>query len=134
MKKYLKKSAIVVILVVMLLTLTVPAALAWGGNYHTVRYGETLFSIGRYYGINPYQIAEANNLYNPNYIYAGQVLYIPTGYSGGYPGYYPDNNYHVVAYGETLSSIAYMYGLSPWAIANANHIYNLNCMIRIPSY
>ncbi len=60
---------------------------AWGGsNYHTVRYGETLFSIGRLYGVNPYAIAEANGLSNPDWIYAGQVLYIPSG--GGY-----GNNY-----------------------------------------
>lgn len=46
---------------------------------HVVHYGETLFSIGRHYDVNPYHIAEANNLYNPNHIYAGQVLYIPHG-------------------------------------------------------
>jgi LysM repeat protein len=48
-----------------------------GGVYHTVQYGETLFSIGRIYGVYPYSIAEANGLPNPNCIYAGQVLYIP---------------------------------------------------------
>ena len=52
---------------------------AQGGVYHTVRYGETLFSIGRLYGVNPYAIARANGLANPDYIYAGQVLYIPSG-------------------------------------------------------
>jgi LysM repeat protein len=50
---------------------------AGGGVYHTVQYGETLFSIGRLYGIYPYKIAEVNDLANPNCIYAGQVLYIP---------------------------------------------------------
>jgi LysM repeat protein len=47
--------------------------------YHTVRYGETLFSIGRLYGVNPYAIARANGLANPNRIYAGQMLLIPQG-------------------------------------------------------
>lgn len=51
-----------------------------GGNYYTVRYGDTLFSIGRHYGVNPYQIAHVNGLRDPNHIYAGQVLYIPSGY------------------------------------------------------
>ena len=56
-----------------------------GGNYHTVRYGETLFSIGRMHGVYPYAIAQANGLWNPDYIFAGQVLYIPEGadWNGG---------------------------------------------------
>jgi LysM repeat protein len=163
MRRCLKKSVVVAVLVVLLLALTVPVALASGGTYHTVRYGETLFSIGRYYGVNPYSIANTNNLYNPNHIYAGQVLYIPSSsyydgcssdygngwYDGNYhqdyrdgyyDGYYDDcgyydtgyydgwygRNYHIVSRGETLTSIAYYYGVSPWAIASANNIYNLN--------
>jgi hypothetical protein len=41
---------------------------AWGPTYHCVRYGETLSSIGRLYGVNAYAIARANGLANPNYI------------------------------------------------------------------
>jgi LysM repeat protein len=125
MKKYFRKSVFVVILVVLLLAVSVSVVSASGGNYHRVRYGETLFSIGRYYGVSAYRIAEANNLYNPNRIYAGQVLYIPRGYDGGYrPA--PCTNHHRVRYGETLYSIARRYGVSPWAIARANGIYNIN--------
>jgi len=51
---------------------------ACGPIYHCVRWGETLSSIGRLYGVNPYAIARANGLANPNRIYAGQVLLIPT--------------------------------------------------------
>jgi spore germination protein len=144
MKKHLKKSIVVALLVVMLLILTVPVASAAGGSYHTVRWGETLYSIGRLYGVNPNHIANVNDLYNPDHIYAGQVLYIPTGYyDGGYDGRY-NNGYdgryhgdydggysscrHIVSYGETLTSIGYRYGVSPWAIASANHVYNLNCI------
>jgi hypothetical protein len=53
---------------------------AYGPVYHRVRWGETLSSIGRLYGVNPYAIARANGLANPNCIYAGQVLLIPRGY------------------------------------------------------
>lgn len=76
-----------------------------GGIHHTVRYGETLFSIGRLYGVNPYYIAKVNGLYDPNYIYAGQVLYIPSGYGyHQYPqwqGYnsYPKHGYCCNYYG-----------------------------------
>lgn len=131
MKKYMRKSILVVVLVVVLLALTVSVAAAKGdasgGMYHTVRYGETLYSIGRSYGVSPYAIAQANNLYNPNYIYAGQVLYIPSG--GGYPGYPGGGQggvHHTVRWGETVSSIARMYGSSVWAITRANNLYNPN--------
>jgi LysM repeat protein/multisubunit Na+/H+ antiporter MnhB subunit len=46
-------------------------------RYHVVRFGETLFSIGRMYGVNPWDIAAANHLPNPNQIFAGQRLCIP---------------------------------------------------------
>jgi len=48
-----------------------------GGFYYTVCWGDTLSSIGRRYGVNPWTIAQANRLHNPNRIYAGQTLYIP---------------------------------------------------------
>lgn len=50
---------------------------------HTVRAGETLSGIGRQYGVSANAIAAANGLANPNYIYVGQRLTIP---SGGQPG------------------------------------------------
>ncbi len=49
------------------------------GRYHVVRAGETLFSIGRLYRVNPWSIASANHLPNANRIYIGQCLYIPPG-------------------------------------------------------
>ncbi len=44
---------------------------------HTVQPGENLFRIGLQYNLTWIPIAEANNLSNPNLIYAGQVLCIP---------------------------------------------------------
>jgi LysM repeat protein len=44
---------------------------------HIVRPGETLSSIARRYGTTYWAIAMANNLVNPNVIYAGQRLVIP---------------------------------------------------------
>ena len=111
---------LVIVLILGLLTTSVGYAAppAYGPVYHYVRHGETLFSIGRLYGVNPYAIAQANGIPNPNRIYAGQWLLIPAHY------YYP--RIHVVSYGETLLSIARWYGVSPWAIARANGIWNLN--------
>jgi LysM repeat protein len=47
------------------------------GRYHTVMPGQTLFAIGRLYGLNPWVIASANGIYNTNLIYTGQRLIIP---------------------------------------------------------
>jgi len=103
--KIWKKAMLMVVclLVVQLVIGTAAAAAAppaYGPIYHYVRWGETLSSIGRLYGVNPYAIAHANGLANPNYIYAGQMLVIPTGYSpcyhpcySGYPSYSPPYYY-----------------------------------------
>jgi LysM repeat protein len=44
---------------------------------YVVQYGDTLFSIARRFGVNVWQLAAYNNIPNPNYIRAGQVLLIP---------------------------------------------------------
>ncbi len=46
-------------------------------NY-VVKRGDTLFRISRSFGVSPEEIVEANGIVNPNRIYAGQVLKIPT--------------------------------------------------------
>jgi LysM repeat protein len=92
-----------------------------GGFWHIVHRGETLFSLGRRYDVNPYAICRANGLYNCNYIRAGQRLWIPYG-TGPHPSYC--TAYHVVAPGQTLYRISRIYGVSAWSIARANHIHN----------
>jgi LysM repeat protein len=87
-------------------------------TWHTVSRGETLFSIGRYYGVDPGAIASANGIANLNRIYAGQRLWIPGRTTAG--------AVHVVQRGETLSAIALRYGLDVWTVARANGITNLN--------
>jgi LysM repeat protein len=119
----------VVIALALVATLMLPATAfaapaASGGFWHQVRPGETVFAIGRLYGVSPYAIASANALPNWNRIYAGQWLWIPTGGYGS-PGYGCARS-HYVSPGETLLGIARWYGVSPWSIAAANGIYNLN--------
>ena len=128
-----KKVWLVAALVLLLGLIWVPAASAappapqgGGGFWHTVQYGESLSTIGRRYGANPYTICTANGLYNCNYIYAGQRLWIPGPSQPGYPDYGCCRAYHTVTYGQTLSSIAAWYGTSAWQIANCNGIYNMN--------
>jgi len=92
--------------------------------YYRVRWGDTLTSIAWRYCTSPWAIARWNGIPDPNRIYAGQILVI-------YPGcYYPPRpscvTVHYVSYGETLLSIARMYGVSVWEIARLNGIFNLN--------
>lgn len=98
--------------------------------YYTVRPGDTLASIARWYGTTWSSIASANGIYNPNHIYAGQVLAIPR-----QPTVY---NYYV-RYGDTLAAIAARYGTTWPAIAGYNNLYNPNHIwagmhLRIPVY
>ena len=85
---------------------------------HVVHRGETLYSIARRYGMDMWTVARANNIVNPNRIYVGQRLVIPTGRPAGV--------IHVVRRGETLTWIALHYGVDAWTIARANGITNLN--------
>lgn len=48
-----------------------------GGFWYTVRYGDTLSGLAWRFGRNMWAIARANGISNPNWIYAGQRLYIP---------------------------------------------------------
>ena len=105
-----------------------------GGYYYTVRWGDTLSSIGARAGISSWAIANANGLSNPNYIWIGQVLWIPA-YQPAYnppppPVYNPPpascGYWRAVYFGDTMFSISRATGVSPWRIAQANGLYNPN--------
>lgn len=89
---------------------------AQGPSYHVVRPGENLSSIASRYGYSVRQLVVANNLRNPNYIYAGQTLYLPAN------GTNAGGVYYRVRRGDTLSGIAFRYGTSVAAIRNANRL------------
>jgi hypothetical protein len=78
--------AVVVALVLSLAVGTVSAsASGYGCRKHYVQWGETLYSIGRHYNVNPYSIASANYIRHPDYIRGGTWLCVP--YGPPYPGY-----------------------------------------------
>jgi LysM repeat protein len=52
---------------------------------YTVRSGDTLGRIAAQFGTTVAQLASMNGIANPNLIYAGQVLKVPCGSSGGSP-------------------------------------------------
>ncbi len=97
---------------------------ASGPTTHVVRRGENLSLIARRYGVSIRAIVRANGLRNPNFIYAGQRLTIPS--AGGSPPPAPGGRRHVVRRGETLTTIAWRYRVSVWAIVRANGLRNPN--------
>jgi peptidoglycan-N-acetylglucosamine deacetylase len=110
-----------------------------GGCRHTVRAGDTLYSIARANGTTVSAIMALNKIYNPDFIYVGQVLHLP-GCGHVPPGgpvhppsgpHYPPSgppakncHTHIVKPGETLIGIALMSGDSVGALAKRNGIIN----------
>lgn len=103
------------------------------GYWYQVRWGQTLNSISWATGVSVSALMQANGLTNPNYIRAGMWLWIPCQTPppppppppGPLPG--PTCGYwYPVHWGETLNSIAWRTGVNVWAIAQANHLYNIN--------
>lgn len=91
--------------------------------YYTVRYGDTLSEIASKYGTTYQQLAQINNISNPNLIYPGQVLVI-YGNSGnnGNASQGTVSATYTVRSGDCLSVIGARLGVSWQSIAQANGI------------
>jgi len=87
-------------------------ALAWGcASYITVQWGDTLSGIAATCGTSVWAIQAAN----PGlgwWVYAGQVLCIPTGYTSAPVTYPTYSGTYVVQRGDTLGKIAARIGVS----------------------
>jgi LysM repeat protein len=103
---------------------TLAAPPATGETIHVVQWGETLVLIASRYGVTVEAIMNANGLSNPDQIYAGQRLIIPTPGGPGGPDGPGQGGRHVVAAGETLTSIAFRYGTTAEALVAANGLSN----------
>ncbi len=133
------KRALTVLAVIILLAAVIPPTIvaappAQGGTViYYVHFGDTLFSISRYYGTTVPAIMAANGL-TSEYIYAGQRLIIPLG--GSYitpgpsvtpgPSPTPGGGFtcqYTVQYRDTLYSIAYRYKTTAYALMQANYLY-----------
>ena len=111
--------------IIVLICLVVQLAMATSAEaappmVHVVRWGETLQYIARRYGTTVEALVRANGLRNPNRIYAGQRLTVPTASSS-----IASITYRV-RHGDNLYSIAHRYGTTVEAILRANRIYNPN--------
>ncbi|SRR6266487_499122 len=113
----------VMIVLVLLATsfASVGGASAWSGcpNYITVQWGDTLSGIAVQCGTTVAAIQAAN----PGlgwWVYAGQVLCIPTGYTSSPVSYPTYGSIYVVQQGDTLGKIAARLGVSLSSILAVN--------------
>ncbi|MDX1616884.1 MAG: LysM domain-containing protein, partial [Candidatus Promineifilaceae bacterium] len=99
---------------------------------YVVQRGDTLTRIAARFNTTVSAIVVANNISNPNLIFAGDTLIIPTDDGGSPP---PDpspspsptpGGTYVVRPGDTLSSIARRFGTTVQALAALNNIVNVN--------
>lgn len=87
-------------------------------SVYYVQYGDTLSGIAYKYGVNVYTLARNNGISNVNWIYPGQRLKIT--------GDVSNQRTYTVRYGDTLSGIAYHYGVNVYTLARNNGISNIN--------
>jgi len=90
-----------------------------GTFQYTVQAGDTIASIAASFSTSEQKIRELNFLPDDN-IFAGQILIVPE----GEPTPTPEPFKHVVQEGETLFSIAALYGVQPFVLVEVNNIQN----------
>ena len=122
---------VLIVLLVLLVTTTslIPPVAAASPGFVVVTWGDTLYGVAARNGTTVDALLRANALPNPNFIYAGQRLVIPTGYSApGVPAPVPaaSASVYTVNYGDTLATVAARYGTTVAAMMRANGIYNPN--------
>jgi len=114
-------------------------ALAQEQTVHIVQAGESLLALALRYGTTVEAIVRANGLTNPDSIQLGQSLVIPENGAASAavgPAMTAGGTY-VVQQGDTLSGIAFRYGIKLWALLHANglqssHLIYLGQTVVIP--
>lgn len=115
------------LLLLWLVSATLPLTARADSPSHLVAYGETLFSIARKYDVAPQTLANANGLTLSSWVYAGQRLVIPSDSAAApnapdTPSQITPGKSYLVRAGDTLYSVARQFGISAQAIADANDI------------
>lgn len=99
------------------------------GNYirYIIQSGDTLTGIAKKYRTTINELVRINNIQNPNLIYAGEVLLIPTKNNSINSGSDDKNNtIYIVQRGDTLTSIAKRYNTTVQDLVRNNNILNPN--------
>lgn len=101
---------------------------AGGTTTIIIKYGDTLSQLALEYNTTVRRLVELNNIENPNLIYAGETLIVPSGETSSDT----DGNstsgqtIYIVQRGDTLNQIAMNFGTTARAIAVENNIRNIN--------
>lgn len=131
--------------------LLITASTAFAQDAYTVRGGDTLATIAARYNVSLDALMQANGLTNPNVVFAGQTLIIPTtattstafGTGGPTTSTTPNTvdviqangtveplmSYTVVS-GDTVTAIAANYGITVDVLLSLNNLSNAN-LIRV---
>lgn len=102
--------------------------IAGGTTTITIQRGDTLSRLALEYNTTVARLVELNNIANPNLIYAGNTLIVPSGETASDS----DGNstsgqtIYIVQRGDTLNQIAAQFGTTAIAIAKENNIRNIN--------
>ncbi|MCY4019445.1 MAG: LysM peptidoglycan-binding domain-containing protein [Chloroflexi bacterium] len=94
-----------------------------------VQPGDTVEALAQRYAVPLQDLLDLNNLRGESRLYAGEIIIVPlaTGLSGQQSAAVSaEAQSHVVRRGETLASIANLYGRNMWDIAAANGLLNPN--------
>ncbi len=132
MGKFTRISILLALLVFTLALAPIQPAVAATPGMIVVNWGDTLFSIAARSGTTIDALVRANGLPNPNFVYAGQRLVVPSGNTipnapapAGQPASAPINgNVYTVVAGDTLASVASRFGTTVSAVMQTNGLYN----------
>lgn len=119
-------------------TITVPDSPTPSVNtdYVIVKRGDTLSEIALRYNTSYQYLAKINNISNPNLIFVGERIYVPSLENSNLGD--TSHVLYVVKRGNTLTQISRLYGVSIESIAQLNDIKNPNLIfageiLRIPT-
>lgn len=94
-------------------------------KYYTVQSGDTLSGIAEKYNTTYQVLASINGISNPNLIYPGQKIVLPSGSSSS-KGNASSSSYYTVKSGDTLSAIAQRFDTTTSTLVKLNNISNPN--------
>ena len=102
--------------------------LAGGTTTIIIQSGDTLTELAIEYNTTVERLVELNNIPNPNLIFAGATLIVPSGETeeDSDQNSTSGQSIYIVRNGDTLDEIADQFGTTPTAIAIENNITNIN--------
>lgn len=92
----------------------------------TIRWGDTLSALATKYNTTISELVRLNNIANPNLIYAGESLIVPTNESDDNSSNNGNTQIYTVKSGDILSHIAQRYNTTIHTIARDNNIQNIH--------